>query len=371
MALWGKHRILIVEDEEAIATYLQKTLNSHGYDAFATADSAETALARAAEKRPDIVLMDIHIRGEKDGIQTAAALREKYGVPVVFLTAFSDEVTVERAKETAPHGYVLKPVKSAELRQAVETALHLRNRPHALARFRQLLFQRLLPNRAFTEEAIRAYRERVWGKRDLLTWGLGLGGAVDGVGLLALGAWQMSAGHRVGGALYGVAGLGISAVCLAYLALKPWARRALFGVAALGIVGAVVSGGSVLGGLVAGISQQMLLIFLAVFALQSTRTGMAFRVEPTDGDLRVAFRGYCDNVPGQYGFLLALASLLLPPLAVVALPLSVAGWLRARRPDAEPLVALSGLALAGALVSLVAFAEMAVFAVVYWGARAH
>src|SRR5437588_4210898 len=66
-----RHRILIVEDEEAIGKYLQKTLSSHGYDAFAVASTAQEAMERANEKRPDLVLMDIHIQGDRDGIATA------------------------------------------------------------------------------------------------------------------------------------------------------------------------------------------------------------------------------------------------------------------------------------------------------------
>jgi signal transduction histidine kinase len=116
--------VLIVEDERIVAKDLQQTLSGMGYDAFAIASSAEEAIARASEKCPDIVLMDIRIKGTRDGIQTAEILRSKFGVPVVYLTAHADEATIERAKHTEPYGYLLKPVKSAELRSAIEVAVH-------------------------------------------------------------------------------------------------------------------------------------------------------------------------------------------------------------------------------------------------------
>jgi PAS domain S-box-containing protein len=119
-----KHSVLIVEDERIVAKDLQQTLAGMGYDAFAIASSAEEALSRASEKCPDLVLMDIRIKGKRDGIETAALLRERFGVPVVYLTAHADEATIERAKKTEPHGYLMKPVKSAELRSAIEVSIH-------------------------------------------------------------------------------------------------------------------------------------------------------------------------------------------------------------------------------------------------------
>ena len=117
-------RILIVEDERIVARDLQQTLAELDYDAFAIASSAEQAIARASETCPDLVLMDIRIRGNLDGIATAQILRERFGVPVIYLTAHSDNATLERAKITEPHGYLIKPVKPAELRSAIEVSLY-------------------------------------------------------------------------------------------------------------------------------------------------------------------------------------------------------------------------------------------------------
>lgn len=115
--------ILIVEDERIVAMDIQQTLNDLGYDAAAVASSADEAMACAEARRPELVLMDIRINGPRDGIETAEALKQIFDVPVVFLTAHADESTLQRAKSTAPHGYLLKPIKAAELRSVVEVSL--------------------------------------------------------------------------------------------------------------------------------------------------------------------------------------------------------------------------------------------------------
>ena len=115
--------ILVVEDEGIVARDLQLTLAGLGYDVPATAGSAEQALQVAAQHRPDLVLMDIHLMGGEDGIEAAALLRQRFDVPVVFLSAYSDSATLERAKRVAPYGYLVKPVHADELRSTVEMAL--------------------------------------------------------------------------------------------------------------------------------------------------------------------------------------------------------------------------------------------------------
>ncbi|HEY2677426.1 MAG TPA: PAS domain-containing protein [Steroidobacteraceae bacterium] len=118
--------ILIVEDERIVAKDLQQTLTEMGYDAFAIASSAEEAVACACTKCPDVVLMDIRIKGQEDGIQTAAILKRKFPVSVIYLTAHADEAMIDRAKRTEPDGYLLKPVQSVELRSMIEIALYKR-----------------------------------------------------------------------------------------------------------------------------------------------------------------------------------------------------------------------------------------------------
>lgn len=124
MAADKRRSVLIVEDERIVAKDLQQTLMAMGYDAFAIVSSADEALKRAAERRPDVVLMDIRIKGSCDGIDTATALRARHGVPIIFLTAHADEATIERAKQSDPYGYLMKPVKAAELRSAIEVCIH-------------------------------------------------------------------------------------------------------------------------------------------------------------------------------------------------------------------------------------------------------
>ncbi|MEO7731913.1 MAG: response regulator [Kofleriaceae bacterium] len=118
------HGVLIVEDERIVAKDLQETLVAMGYDAFAIASSADEALRHASTRCPDLVLMDIRIKGARDGIETAKLLRERFGVPVVYLTAHADLATIERAKQTEPYGYLMKPVKSGELRSAIEISIY-------------------------------------------------------------------------------------------------------------------------------------------------------------------------------------------------------------------------------------------------------
>jgi two-component system, cell cycle sensor histidine kinase and response regulator CckA len=117
-------RILIVEDELIVATDLQSRLVALGYLAVGTAVNADQALAMSDRLRPDLVLMDIHLEGDHDGISTASQIRRDYQLPVVFLTAYSDDATLERAKVTEPFGYILKPFEDRELKTVIEMALY-------------------------------------------------------------------------------------------------------------------------------------------------------------------------------------------------------------------------------------------------------
>jgi diguanylate cyclase (GGDEF)-like protein/PAS domain S-box-containing protein len=116
--------ILIVEDELILAKDLQRTLIDFGYDAFAIASTAGAALRCADERRPDLVMMDIRIKGPLDGIEAAGLLKKKFSAAVIYLTAHADPTMIDRAKATEPHGYLLKPVSDAELRTTVEMALY-------------------------------------------------------------------------------------------------------------------------------------------------------------------------------------------------------------------------------------------------------
>ncbi|MBL8944567.1 MAG: response regulator [Myxococcales bacterium] len=132
-------RILVIEDERIVARELQQTLISMGYDVPVTVASADEALRVAAELSPDLALMDIRISGPADGIHTANELRRVHNLPVVFLTAYSDEATLDRAMVSEPFGYLIKPVSDTELRSAIEVALQrLRGDRQRAARSRLL-----------------------------------------------------------------------------------------------------------------------------------------------------------------------------------------------------------------------------------------
>ena len=116
-------RLLIVEDEAITAIALRRELTSLGYRVVDTASSVQDAFRLAERERPDLVLMDITLSGELDGITAASAIRGDLGIPVVFLTAHQDERTMERALLASPYGYVLKPFTAIELKAVIEVAL--------------------------------------------------------------------------------------------------------------------------------------------------------------------------------------------------------------------------------------------------------
>lgn len=119
----GSHKILIVEDEPVIALDIEQRLNSLGYKVAAIADSAETALQAASQTDPDLVLMDIHLSGDINGIATCAQLQKRHNLPVVFLTAHTDSATLKKAKAARAFGYITKPFRTTDLSIAIEMAL--------------------------------------------------------------------------------------------------------------------------------------------------------------------------------------------------------------------------------------------------------
>jgi two-component system cell cycle sensor histidine kinase/response regulator CckA len=117
-------RVMVVEDEGIVSEHLRETLERLGYEVPEVVPSGEEALRLVAEIAPDLVLMDIRLRGPLDGIDTAARLRARADVPVVFATARADDASLGRAIATRPHGYLLKPFDARQLRAAIEVALH-------------------------------------------------------------------------------------------------------------------------------------------------------------------------------------------------------------------------------------------------------
>jgi diguanylate cyclase (GGDEF)-like protein/PAS domain S-box-containing protein len=119
-----KPRILIVEDEYIVAMDMQKYLERNGYQLAGHVDRGEDAVQQIAELHPDLVLMDISLKGEMDGIEAATHIWASYKLPVVFLTAYANQTTIERARIAEPYGYLLKPFDERELIAAIEMALY-------------------------------------------------------------------------------------------------------------------------------------------------------------------------------------------------------------------------------------------------------
>ena len=118
-------RIMIVEDETIVAMTLEDALHNMGYAVIGPVSTADEAVQKAGESpRPDLILMDIRIKGDRDGISAAEEINERYRIPIVYLTAHADEKTLERAMRTQPYGYLIKPFRDRELHSTIEIALY-------------------------------------------------------------------------------------------------------------------------------------------------------------------------------------------------------------------------------------------------------
>lgn len=118
--------VLIVEDEGVVALSLKAALTKMSYHVVGIAVTGNEAIALAVEHKPDVILMDIHIKGDMDGIQTTEKLGEKTDIPVIFLTAYADDETVRRAIKTGSHSYLVKPYNPRELYSNIEFAIYKR-----------------------------------------------------------------------------------------------------------------------------------------------------------------------------------------------------------------------------------------------------
>jgi signal transduction histidine kinase len=125
-------KILLVEDERIVAHHLRRQLTNLGYEVAAIAANGQQALQLIEQQRPALVLMDINIEGDIDGIETASRVPEDYHIPVIYLTAYSEEATLERARATRPYGYLLKPFAERELHATIQMALERRETEIAL-----------------------------------------------------------------------------------------------------------------------------------------------------------------------------------------------------------------------------------------------
>ncbi len=120
----SKARIMIVEDEWTIAEEIKMVLESFEYTVTSMSSSGEEAIQNAEKDKPDLVLMDIVLEGEMDGIQAANEIRSRFNTPIIFLTAYTDEKILERASITGPFGYIVKPFVNEDLKISIEIALY-------------------------------------------------------------------------------------------------------------------------------------------------------------------------------------------------------------------------------------------------------
>ena len=117
-------RILLVEDEPVISLEIKRRLQKNNFDVIGTASTGEMAIRKATELAPDIILMDIMLAGDMDGIQAAEVIINDSNIPIVYLTANADRKTIDRAKLTGPFGYLIKPFHEKELVTTLEMALY-------------------------------------------------------------------------------------------------------------------------------------------------------------------------------------------------------------------------------------------------------
>ena len=110
--------VLVVEDESIVSKDIQHSLKKLGYTVAGAAATGENAVALAIETQPDIILMDIMLKGEMNGIEAADKIRQETNIPVIFLTAYADESTLDKAKVTQPYGYIIKPYKEIDIHTA-------------------------------------------------------------------------------------------------------------------------------------------------------------------------------------------------------------------------------------------------------------
>lgn len=136
----SKIKILVVEDESIVSKDIQHSLKRLGYLVYGAASTAEKAINLVSEEKPDVVLMDIMLKGDMNGIEAAEIVKREHNIPVIFLTAYADEVTLAKAKVTEPYGYIIKPFKEIDLHTSIEMALYKHKKEKEVEKERDLLY---------------------------------------------------------------------------------------------------------------------------------------------------------------------------------------------------------------------------------------
>lgn len=135
-----KNNILVIEDEAIVSKDIQQSLKKLGYNIVGSAATGEKAIDLASETKPDLVLMDIMLKGEMSGIEAAEKIRENLKIPVIYLTAYADENTLAKAKVTEPYGYIIKPFKEIDLHTSIEMALYKHAKERDIIKERDFLY---------------------------------------------------------------------------------------------------------------------------------------------------------------------------------------------------------------------------------------
>ena len=136
----SKTNILIVEDESIVAKDIQHSLKKLGYTVVGMCSTGEDAIQTAEETKPDLVLMDIMLKGEMSGIEAAGQIREKFNIPIIYLTAYADESTLSKAKVSEPYGYIIKPFKEIDLHTSIEMAIYKHEKETDVKKERDFLY---------------------------------------------------------------------------------------------------------------------------------------------------------------------------------------------------------------------------------------
>lgn len=134
----AKTSVLVVEDESIVAKDIQNSLKKLGYVVPSVENTGEDAIDAAGQYKPDLILMDIMLKGDISGIDAAEQIRNRYQIPVIFLTAYADESTLSKAKVTEPYGYIIKPFKEIDLHTSIEMALYKHGKEQEVKRERDL-----------------------------------------------------------------------------------------------------------------------------------------------------------------------------------------------------------------------------------------
>lgn len=142
--------VLVVEDESIVSKDIQHSLKKLGYHIAGAAASGEKALELIKYESPDIILMDIMLKGNMNGIEVSEIVKKEFNIPIIFLTAYADESTLSKAKLTEPYGYIIKPFKEIDLHTSIEMALYKHKKARELEKERDFLYS-LVDNKEVTD----------------------------------------------------------------------------------------------------------------------------------------------------------------------------------------------------------------------------